>query len=903
MLSIKSLKFRNRLLVSVLLVFLPLIIAGGTFTYYQMKQMLETSIEKELHQTTLSLFSLIETTAAIAIRNRLGAIAEKNFDLTEYYYSKHRSGLMTRQEAIDTLEEIFSNQSIGISGYVYCLNSNGDVVIHPDHRVKGSNVSNYGFVRQQLKIKDGYLEYDWQNPGEPRERPKALYMVYYKPLDWIISVSAYRNEFSHLVNIDDFKDTVLSFKSGDSGYAYILDKKGTALIHPALEGVSLLNKKDQSTEFLYEMLNHEFGKLTYFWKNPEETESREKQVIFKHMPRFNWIIGSTSYMDEVYAPLKSFKQFLGILILLMALAGVFLALLVSRWITRPLDKLVNHLKMGAKGDFSVRMAHDTADELGQLADHFNTFMLKLESQIQQNATARAALVESELKLRGLFDQSFQYSGILSGDGTLEKINRSALEMGGLTEEQVLSKPIWETPWWPPEAAAQLKEQFFEAMKGTLVRFETINESHNSEIRNVDISIKPVKNENGIIEFLILEGRDITDLKLAEVQQRKMAIQLQKAQKMEAIGTLAGGIAHDFNNILSSIFGYTQLAQMNLATTPEKAKTHLDQVLKGAQRAAELIQQILTFSRQTKYRKNPLKIHLIVKEALKLMRSTIPTTIDIQAHIHCDALVMADPTQMHQVIMNLCTNAYHAMTPGGGIMTLILENRYIDRKTAQDLSVSPGDYMKLTVRDTGHGMDEDTLSKAFDPYFTTKAAGKGTGFGLALVQAIVSEHQGAVHAVSQPGEGTQFNVYLPLIEAIQESENEEPSGHMAGGNETIMVVDDEEDIRLLMKELLENMGYSVITCEDGVQALSIFQQSSCAVDLVITDMTMPRMAGDALAAELFYIRKDLPVILWSGYSEQISESQALKLGIARYMTKPIQNQELLVAIRQILDTKN
>jgi PAS domain S-box-containing protein len=895
-------KFRNRLLISVLLVFLPLIIAGGTFTYYQMKKMLETSIEKELHQTTQSLFSLIETTASIAIRNRLGAIAEKNFDLTEYYYSKHRSGLLTRQEAIDTLEEIFLNQSIGISGYVYCLNSNGDVVIHPDHRVRGSNVSDYSFVRQQLAIKDGYLEYDWKNPGEPRERPKALYMVYYKPLDWIISVSAYRNEFSHLVNIDDFKDTVLSFKSGDSGYAYILDKNGKALIHPALEGANLLDQTDQSTDFLHEMLNREYGKLTYFWKNPEEALSREKQVIFKHMPRFDWIIGSTSYMDEVFAPLKTFKQFLGIIVLLMALAGVFLALLVSRWITRPLDNLVTHLKIGAKGDLSVRMPHDTSDELGQLAGHFNTFMKKLENQIQENAAARAALVDSELKLRGLFDQSFQYSGILSCDGTLEKVNRSALEMGGLTEEQVLAKPIWETPWWPPEAAALLKDQCVEAMKGTLVRFETINLSHSREIRNVDISIKPVTNQKGSIEFLILEGRDITDLKQAEAQQRKMATQLQKAQKMEAIGTLAGGIAHDFNNILSGIFGYTQLAQMSLATTPEKAQTHLNQVLKGAQRAADLIQQILTFSRQTKYRKKPLKIHLIVKEALKLMRSTIPTTIDIQAHIRFEALVLADPTQMHQVIMNLCTNAYHAMMPGGGTLTLILENRHIDRETAQDLCVRAGDYMKLTVKDTGHGMDEDTLTKVFDPYFTTKAPGKGTGLGLALVQAIVSEHQGVVHVVSQPGEGTTFNVYLPLIEAVREFENKKPPSRVVGGTETIMVVDDEEDIRLLIKELLENMGYSVIICEDGVQALSIFRQSSSAVDLVITDMTMPRMAGDALAAELFCIKKDLPVILWSGYSEQISESRAMRLGIALYMTKPIQNQELLIAIRKILDTR-
>ncbi len=905
----QTLPFRNKLLVSFLLIFIPLILVGGTLSYYQVKQILETSIEKELRHTTESLFTLVETTAAISIRNRLAAIAEKNLDLTEFYYSKHRSGLLTRQEAIDILEEIFLHQSIGINGYIYCINSNADVIIHPDYQVKGSNVSEFEFIKQQLKIKDGYLEYDWKNPGEPEARPKALYMTYYKPLDWIISVSAYRNEFSYLVDINDFQKPVLSFTSGESGYAYILDNNGKALIHPAFAGINLATDLDQPADFFAEMLTRDAGKLRYFWKNPGDAASREKQVIFKHLPQFDWIIGSTSYMDEVYAPLHTFNKLLGITVLLVLGSGIFLIFFVSRSVTRPLEILMLKLTAGAKGDFSVRMDYDAPDEIGQLASHFNSFMgqledyhTRVENQIQQNKQTQAALKENELKLRALFDKSFQYTGILSPSGVLEKVNQSALKMGGLTGSDVLFKPVWETPWWPPGAARQLKLHFRQAMEGRLVRFETTNLSEDQGIRNVDISIKPVKNEAGNIEFLILEGRDITDVKHAESDKRKLAVQLEKAQKMEAIGTLAGGIAHDFNNILSSIFGYTQLAQMHLAS-PEKAKNHMDQVLKGAQRAAALVQQILTFSRQTEYQKKPLKIHLIIKESLKLLRSSIPTTIDIQTDIRSRAMVLADPTQMHQVILNLCTNAYHAMLAKGGTLTVMLEKQHMDQK---DMSpghpVKTGEYIKITVKDTGHGMDEKTLAKAFDPYFTTKEVGRGTGFGLALVQAIVAEHQGFVTAESQPGKGSAFFVYIPIAASDPGHQMPEKPIQMARGTETIMVVDDEKDIRLLVKELLENMGYTVKPCEDGIQALSVFQKAPLEVDLVITDMTMPNMGGDELAERLIQIRQDIPVILCTGYSEQISEDQALNVGIARYMAKPILNQDLVNMVREVLDQK-
>ncbi|RLB88891.1 MAG: hypothetical protein DRH26_12645, partial [Deltaproteobacteria bacterium] len=596
----KQFKFRNKLLASFLAVFVPLILIGSTIAFLQTKKILETSIENELNQTTASLTNLIQTSATISIQNRLWAIAEKNLDIAEYYYSKHRSGLLTREQAIHTIEEIFLNQHIGISGYIYCLNSKGLVIIHPNDRVKGTNVSNFDFVKKQLQTKEGYLEYDWKNPGESHEQAKALYMVYYKPLDWIISVSSYRGEFQHLVDIKDFREEILSFKSGKSGYAFVMDEAGTALIHPSLQGTNLLKHSANAQKIISEIIEQKNGKLRYSWQNPTEIHPRKKIVLFKYLPEFNWIIGSTSYENEVFAPLQTFKTVLAAVFAVILVFAVLLTYYISRSVTKPLDKLIQKLEAGSQGDFSVRMDYESSDELGKLARHFNAFMDRLENyheklndEIQKTHNTQAALVENELKLRGLFNQSFQYTGILSPRGILEEVNQSALDFGGCTEAEVLYKPFWETLWWrhDPDSQKKIKEAVHRAVKGELVRMETTNINKNGNIKDVDVTIKPIFNTANQIEFIIAEGRDITNLKQAEAERRQLAVQLEKSQKMEAIGTLAGGIAHDFNNILSSIFGYTQLAEMALQT-PEKAKKHIAQIVKGAQRATDLVQQIL-----------------------------------------------------------------------------------------------------------------------------------------------------------------------------------------------------------------------------------------------------------------------------------------------------------------------
>lgn len=394
------------------------------------------------------------------------------------------------------------------------------------------------------------------------------------------------------------------------------------------------------------------------------------------------------------------------------------------------------------------------------------------------------------------------------------------------------------------------------------------------------------------------------LKAAEKERRKLLIQLQKAQKMEAIGTLSGGIAHDFNNILSSIFGYAQLAQMS-GENQEKLNNHMNQILKGAQRAADLVEQILTFSRQGENEKSPLKLHIVVKEALKLLRSSIPSTIEMVTRVETIDMVNADPTQMHQMIMNLCTNAYHAMMTSGGTLTVSLAT--VDQIQPEHQSKDyfrPGPFLKLIVEDTGHGMNQETIEKAFDPYFTTKKVGLGKGLGLAMVRAIVEEHEGLSYIESIAGSGTSFFIYLPVVTKSGSS-----AGSLTGndaslksGKETIMIVDDEPDLLALIEELLNKFGYSAHPFNNGESALNAYQEGNINFDMVITDMTMPRMTGIALAEAILSENENMPIILCSGYNETITRSEVRAMGIKAFLEKPLDTYQLLSTMRTLFDNK-
>ncbi len=410
-----------------------------------------------------------------------------------------------------------------------------------------------------------------------------------------------------------------------------------------------------------------------------------------------------------------------------------------------------------------------------------------------------------------------------------------------------------------------------------------------EARNIPYKGKQVRS----VEF-----RDITDAKKAEAEHQRLQSQLIQAQKMEAIGTLAGGIAHDFNNILGAVLGYAEMAKED-SVPGSQASKKLDRVIEAGTRAAGLVKQILAFSRQVVTEPVPLNPEHIIKETIKLLRPSLPSTITIKQQSEGSIRsIIADPTQIHQLVMNLCTNAFHAMEQTGGILSINLENQEL---SAPDLrqypNVKPGKFVVLSVSDTGPGIPPEIRDRIFDPYFTTKEVGKGTGMGLAIIHGIATSLGGFVTCDSIIGQGAVFRSFFPAIE-LDIAPKIESTDVVPMGKEHVLFVDDEEMLADLGKTMLERLSYHVTLCNDSNTALACFREQPNKFDILVTDQTMPGMTGFDLAREVLRIRPNLPIILCTGYSNLIDEKAAKQIGIKAFIMKPVTKKQLTEALMQV-----
>ena len=410
----------------------------------------------------------------------------------------------------------------------------------------------------------------------------------------------------------------------------------------------------------------------------------------------------------------------------------------------------------------------------------------------------------------------------------------------------------------------------------------------------------IRNTAGDLVGAIETLEDITESKQTDEERKKLEAQLMQAQKMEALGTLAGGIAHDFNNILSAIIAYAEGGK-HIVPDTDKVRKNIDEILKVSSRARDLVKQILAFSRRTKHEYIQLKLDATVKESLKMLRAILPKTIEIRQNLPANGRVMADSTQIHQVVMNLCSNAAHAMGERGGVLEVSLNKVDVhEGAEAFALDLPPGPYLRLSVSDTGHGMTPEVLERIFDPYFTTKEKGRGTGLGLSVVHGIVKSHKGAITCKSMPGEGTTIDIYLPEIEFKKEAAAPRSGTSCLNGTERILFIDDEQILGKAVKEGLRYLGYRVVSRTSSIEALDLFRKHPDQFDLVITDIIMPVMSGDRLAQEMLKIRHNIPVILCTGYSEQLTEEKAKELGAQELIMKPMEIRDLAQTIRKVLD---
>ncbi len=421
-------------------------------------------------------------------------------------------------------------------------------------------------------------------------------------------------------------------------------------------------------------------------------------------------------------------------------------------------------------------------------------------------------------------------------------------------------------------------------------------------RNVILRKAVINREKNGLSKILVSVVDVTALYRSTREKQNLERRLQQTQKMETIGTLAGGIAHDFNNILFPISGHAEILLTDVAED-DPARESINEIYTGAMRAKELVNQILTFSRQESTELKLMKIQHIIKEALKLLRSTIPTTIEIKRHIKNEcAPVTADPTQIHQIIMNLATNAYHAMEENGGVLTVTLTETQIGDGEKLLPDIAPGTYVCLAVSDTGMGMTDDLINKIFDPFFTTKEKGKGTGMGLSVVHGIVTGMGGGINVESKPGLGAKFSIYFPAEKKICEDGMVRHVLPIKGGDEHILLVDDEENILDMEKQVLKRLGYTVSTRTSSLEALEAFRASPSRYDIVISDVAMPHMRGDLLVVKMMEIRPDIPVLLCTGFSQIVTEEKAMEIGVKGLLMKPLIMKDLAETIRNVLDSR-
>ena len=807
-------------------------------------------------------------------------------------------------------------------GHLFVFDPNGVIIGHSDPGMKGVSIGNLQDIKGRrivevmradaIKGNGDFAVLFWKNSCEKEMSKKLGYFFSFSRWQWTVCAmmdfvnieAEARKKKEELIEV--LGKTLKNVKVAKTGGAFLFNGRGDMLIPPRDSGNQNYRqtRNVKTGNILLNDLMKAAGdnehSIRYVASNPGKDRLMEANV--RYFKALDWYVTVSVPVQEIHQPAKALVARQSYIIAAIFLGSLVAAYFLMSRVSRPLKKLAVYAKEIPLQDFTIENEDDSQlddlqinsnDEVGHLAESFMTMKAELKKNIHE-----AMLTQS--KYRTILENIKE--GFFETDltGRLTFFNRSICEMTGYNPEDLIGK----------HGRRCIKQKTFKSACRTFKQVYQTGESleiraceiirKNGEKRVLELSVYLVKNQSEQPTGFRCVARDISERLKAEEEKQRLEGQLLHSQKMEALGTLAGGIAHDFNNVLTAVIGYSELV---LQDQPEGNRScrNLEEVLKAGMRAKDLVNQILTFSRQTEQELKPVMIGPIVKETINFLKASIPATIEIRRNIQTTSdIVFSDPTKIHQVLMNLCTNAVHAMWEKGGILQLTLTEVDMhppDVGSRPDLA--PGPYLKLTVTDTGHGIDRETMERIFDPYFTTKEKGKGTGLGLSVSLGIVKSHGGTILVGSEPDKGTTFDIYLPRMEkkVVGEELSKKP---LPRGVERILFIDDEVSILEMGRQMLEGLGYDVVTQSAGLKALDRFRENPDRFDLVITDLAMPKMTGMELAKELIKIRPDIPIILCTGFNDELPGKGIESNGIRELLIKPLFMHDLAVTTRGVLD---
>jgi PAS domain S-box-containing protein len=868
--------------------------------------------------------------------------------LIEAHHYLYQTGVLTEEQARRLALEKIKNVHYGLNQYFFVCDMNLMGLAHPVETMIGKKWTGFMDIKEKEAlpmIKESLETHDsvhtvlfWPRLSDQKPVKQMGYFSYYPQWEWIIGTCV---ELDDIEKDADYIKGVVAQKLRDifkeasfagAGYLFVFDGQGHMVIHPEIAGKNASGLVDEITgQPLLKRLNHKtIGQGPILCSFAVDGKIQPQFIHMAYFRALDWHIGCSVFQETLSTPVEKLMSRQAWIIGGILLTGILIAAFMSMKIARPIALLAQYARRLPEKDFTKENPSDPNEfveklncwEVNQLARAFmfmetqltahmqeiekhrahleelvaerteklSNVNARLEQEILERKEADTALRQSEERYRLIFEQS--PLGIMHFDpnGVIVECNENFAAIIGAPREKLIGlNMIRSMPEGPARSAVE------NALMHGMGTFEGI---YHTVTGDRDIFIKAVHKR--------ISGPDDTILGAVGVfedisTRKKLESQLRQAHKMEAIGTLAGGIAHDFNNILGIIIGNVELASDSVDKW-NPARQRLEKVIQASFRARDVVRQLLSFSRKTEQERKPIQISPIIKESLKLLRSSIPKNIEIIQDVkHGNSTILGDPTQVHQVLINLCANAAHAMSENGGILSIGLSAVTLDEESsAHYTDIFPGRYTCLTVSDTGCGIAPDIIGKIFDPYFTTKDVGKGTGMGLALVHGIVKSHGGAVSVYSKPGKGTTFKILFPAVEREAESNSPAPNP-LPRGKERILFVDDEEFLSDIGCQQLSVLGYAVESLNDPIKALDLFRTDPDRFDLVITDMTMPRMTGDILTREILKVRPDIPVILCTGFSERISRERARDIGIYKYLEKPLDRRELAFTVREVLDT--